>query len=1220
MSTSRAPTVDLLAGLPPRSEITRLLGRGQQKSVYLAVDGSLDRQVAIAAIDTSAPDFPDAARLQEARTMARLGDHPHITSIYDVIEGPGALYIVSRYVAGGDLQTHLRERGTPALPVAQAVRIAAQVCRALEHVHELGIAHRDVKPSNIFLDERGNAVLGDFGLADAKANSTEPEFVGTPTYVAPEQIYGECAASSDLYSLGCVLCELSTGAPPFSGRNGYETIQLHLHAEPVSARARNPVIPLALDDLIKGLLAKDPKARPGSSRDVRAALEGILAGVWSAVAISDDGAAGGDIGRRRGAAISREHQPLVGRDEDRSVLRRLATHASSGVPGVLFLEGEAGIGKSRLLHEFRMDAEDRGAVVLLGHAYQDAPVPYRPIVEALLPLAARLSGIDPRDAELVRRLLYLDHRALDTSEPVADKTGRQRLMAALFHALIEFCRSRPIVIVLDDLHWADSASIDLLEHLIMALGARAARTDVKLALVAGLRPVEPDHPVGRLLTRVRGEVICEARVLDGLAKDAVYHVLRGRGIERPSDQLVDTVYRVTEGNPLFIGEVVDHLRRQGALHEQRGFTVSRVESTDIAMPTSMTAVIDDRIREISPACHEVLILGAFLGPGFPLATLAGLAEMPDPSLAGLLDEAVAAGLLLEDSRTYRFVHPLVRQALYQEPRAIGRQGIHLRIADSIERAQVESHETATLEIAHHLMRAGPAADAVRVARCTADAADGALQSFAWHEAASLFEAAIAAAARGADLPPARLAELHRRAGIAYFNRFDAGPCMEHLERAVDLYGRSDDATGLARALNDRALIALQLGLVGLGELQETAPLQAALARLAPEQRSLRARILATLSESHWTAQDAGQAVLLAEQAMQLARADGNDSLCADISVQLSLAHMQHLDVDQALASYDAGIAHARRANHLSGLEQCLQRQAVILCMSGRFHEAEGSAAEARELNEIVHSAVDASWTSYLLLTLAALRGDHEAAERHGAAGIELLRRGSYPWSGAAHLSALAFARTMRDDSAGAKQALDLLLEPGLLFDDVQPIAIFAHPYRELIRAYAGLPVDPDVLQGAPMMEVSEAGFDFSMLPYLAAWVDLGAVLDPPCPLPHLVAALTLAAERGVVYSAGWPFMIPRILGVAAAAEARWQDAARYFEQAIGLARGAGATPELLRAQIDYAQALTSRNQANDRARAQRLVEQSLPRVDGSCPRLVRDRAAALAATLAADAG
>src|SRR5262249_15461659 len=160
--------------------------------------------------------------------------------------------------------------------------------------------------------------------------------------------------------------------------------------------------------------------------------------------------------------------------------------------------------------------------------------------------------------------------------------------------------------------------------------------------------------------------------------------------DRPSDQLVHTVHRVTEGNPLFIKEFLDHLQRHGELRELHGSVVTTLESSDMAIPPSMTAVIGDRIRQISPACHDVLVLGAFLRPGFEPSSLASLAGQPTDNLVGLLEEAVESGVLQEDSHTYRFIHPLVRQALYQEPDATRRQQIHLRIVEHLERAESDS--------------------------------------------------------------------------------------------------------------------------------------------------------------------------------------------------------------------------------------------------------------------------------------------------------------------------------------------------------------------------------------------------------------------------------------------------------------------------------------------------------------------------------------------------
>ena len=143
--------------------------------------------------------------------MARIGDHPNVVSIHDVIEGPDHLYIVSPYLPGGDLASVLARREGRGLPLPQAVRIASQICRGLEGAHACGIVHRDLSPGNVFLDAEGNAYLGDFGFSRPSKPGGDVEVVGTPAYMAPEQVSGKASEKSDLYSLGCLLYELLSG-------------------------------------------------------------------------------------------------------------------------------------------------------------------------------------------------------------------------------------------------------------------------------------------------------------------------------------------------------------------------------------------------------------------------------------------------------------------------------------------------------------------------------------------------------------------------------------------------------------------------------------------------------------------------------------------------------------------------------------------------------------------------------------------------------------------------------------------------------------------------------------------------------------------------------------------------------------------------------------------------------------------------------------------------
>ena len=253
-----------------RYKVESFLGEGAKKRVYLAHDTRLNRDVAVAVIKTEGLGEGGFARVRrEAEAMGRLGDHPHIVTIYDVAEESGQIYIVSQYMAGGDVEGLLQEAENRRLSVGKALQVISEVCGALEHSHARGIIHRDIKPGNIYLGEDGAAHLGDFGLAvalDRSRITQEGMLVGTAAYMAPEQaVGGEVTPRADLYALGALLYEMVTGRPPFVGDDPVAVISQHLNTPPVKPTWHNPDIPLELEALILQLLSKDPEGRPARS-------------------------------------------------------------------------------------------------------------------------------------------------------------------------------------------------------------------------------------------------------------------------------------------------------------------------------------------------------------------------------------------------------------------------------------------------------------------------------------------------------------------------------------------------------------------------------------------------------------------------------------------------------------------------------------------------------------------------------------------------------------------------------------------------------------------------------------------------------------------------------------------------------------------------------------------------------------------------------------------
>src|SRR5215469_17000821 len=264
---------EVLAG---RYVLREVLGTGGMATVWRATDEVLDREVAVKVLSPQfASDAGFTARFErEARHAARLS-HPRLVTVFDCGVDRGVAFIVMELVAGRTLRQVLDDQGS--LPLGEAVGIAAAVCEALDVAHTAGLVHRDIKPANIVVS-RGDVKVLDFGIARADGTAAGTRTIGvlgTAAYLSPEQASGSAAGpQSDLYSLGCVLFEMITGAPPFTADSAVGLAYRHVHDDPGPPSARRPAVPARLDWITAQLLAKDPSARPSGAA---AAGAGLLA-------------------------------------------------------------------------------------------------------------------------------------------------------------------------------------------------------------------------------------------------------------------------------------------------------------------------------------------------------------------------------------------------------------------------------------------------------------------------------------------------------------------------------------------------------------------------------------------------------------------------------------------------------------------------------------------------------------------------------------------------------------------------------------------------------------------------------------------------------------------------------------------------------------------------------------------------------------------------------
>jgi DNA-binding SARP family transcriptional activator len=886
------------------------------------------------------------------------------------------------------------------------------------------------------------------------------------------------------------------------------------------------------------------------------------------------------------AAVDRHG--LVGRTVELAYLGRLWHEAADGQRLLVLLSGDAGIGKTRTAAELARRAHADGAVVLYGRFDEETLTPYQPVVEMLrgwsagAPLDALRDRLGPRAAELGILLPEFGPPPSDASSsamsgPEAD-AQRFRFFDAVAALIGEIGAQAPVVLVFDDLHWADRPTLQLLRHLVRSPAPRQA------LFVGTYRASEigERHLLHELIGDLRREGTLRRIELTGLAETEVGELVAELAAAPASDAFVRALHGETEGNPFFIEEVVRHIRdTSGALSEE-------VSLERAGVPEGVREVTARRLRRLSEGARAVLLVASVIGREFDFDVLEAIVTQSPDELVEALEEGVDARVLREAGHVgrYAFTHALVRATLYDSISQLRRARLHGRVGEALVKLRGSDLDSHLALLAHHFAQAAPVERPDRAIDFALAAARRADRLLAWEEAAQHYRAALRARELAGAVDDHVRAELLLALGAS-----EERAGMEEEARAT-----FQGAIRTARQLGDPVLLGRgALGVAGpWSMLSRSDPervrlLEEALEALPEEDSPLRARLLARMSLELYYAGEPELRMALSEEAVAIARRIGDLRTLAQCLDARHYALWLPENVEERLEV----AAELRRVAEQTGDPELELQGAgwtiIDLMEVGDIQGVDIQIAAASKLAEALHRPIWLWWTSLFRGARAALAGEFDLAEKMAQETLAIGQRGQA--ENALHYYAQSMFNIRREQGRLAE------VEGAVRgFIELYPAISGWRSALALLLIELGRPDE-----ARAEFERVAAGH-FADITRDANWLIAVTLLAEVC------AALSDAPRAAELYALLLPYeghnvvvgrnatnngCASRLLGALAATQGAWELAERHFDEAQRMHAHMGARPWHARTQVAHAEMLLARGRADDIARASEMLADAI---------------------------
>jgi class 3 adenylate cyclase len=880
--------------------------------------------------------------------------------------------------------------------------------------------------------------------------------------------------------------------------------------------------------------------------------------------------------------------PFIGRGDSLRRLRKELDRASAGDVRLVLVRGEAGIGKSRLVAEVAGDAHALGVRVMYGRCSAVAPMPYEPWVEAFSRYAIDCSldalrlDVGAAGAEVRRMVPVLGDRLSSLPAPLAGDPGgaRHRLERAVTSVLTRLAATGPLLIVLDDVQSADAASLALLGHVVRTIEA------APVLVIATQRTFDGgvNADLTTTLSELRKDSLLEEVDLVGLDEPEAAELISHLGGRVAPHRVSQALYERTGGSPLFLSELVRHLRETGVPLDAGQRWAVPGATTLAELPAAVRDVISQRLGRLDEEATRLLRLAAVIGQEFDLDLLQAVGVGTDDTTLERLDSLVRTGLITEaidGIGRYAFAHALVREVLYDDLTRTRRVHLHRDVGHALERQREDGHPVEASALAHHFLAAAPAGDLETALGYAALAADHAMGQVAYEEAAAHRRAALSALEASGVAGDIRAVDLLIGLGDAQRLAGDPDESRSTFLLAAEgarSLGATDQLARAARGLTSWThafALRAQPDEIGAELIEE------ALDAIGDEDSAMRAVLLAQFTFARYFSRGSStRPPDSARTALEVARRVGDlEALGAALHAQMYvISGLQPLDaLDLATEMLEVATTDEDWELVLWARSWRVHHHLILGDRSAVDAEIAAFTLLAERLQVPVYRWFTARWAA----TLATLEGDLEAGERLATEAYFLGEMAQQADAAALHFGAqMAIVLELRD---GVDEVVLATLED--LVEKNEPLRGLR---CGLAAAYAGL--DREDSARALFEELAED--DFAWLPNDWDWVIAMQGLAVTAHYLHDVPRAEILYERlahtdGWLACSGWATMcagpMSTTLGLLATVLERWSIAEQHFAYALRTAEQFGALPYVARAQHALAAALLDRGEP-ERAR------------------------------------